>query len=364
MMQTISREFSDPAIAISAILEKIKTNRAGITYDNLVDKAAKHSDYIMALSDDLQEIAEVGIDQSPLRKEGFNIEDVILVLLDKKQVKTHHKEVRIEVDWGTTRDLSRETVYSDHIRMRVILSKMFDFAIQGARPGTELCVRIYLVQTPDSIAVSIEFLFSANEDVELSQSKQSLDSEVLGCTDQELRIAAGIAKSLNGHMTLSGQNKTVYALSLNMPVEYMLPTEQFVDSTSGKARILLFEDTGGAQNIAVNYLRSKGVDVLTVDRVDNISDHITTHLPDVVLVDESALNRSDDSLERTIKTLRELKRPFAVLLNESNYHELGSPAEEDNVNVILKPVTGGKLYEMVSSQIETSATISRIFGRD
>ncbi|KAL4483904.1 hypothetical protein ABPG72_013910 [Tetrahymena utriculariae] len=129
MVSFVSHELRTPLNSIIAMLESMK-NKPDIDY---IETALMNSKYLLCISNDLLDLAQIKVNKFQIRKKTFNLKELILEILEMFQIQAERQHIDLVIDYP--QDM-RSFITSDKNRVRQVLINLignaFKFTLTGS----------------------------------------------------------------------------------------------------------------------------------------------------------------------------------------------------------------------------------------
>lgn len=371
LLTNITREYSKPLTASIGNLQKAMRLNKCPEITPFVKTALDHVNYLSELNVDVEQLARLDSAQVNIRNAPVLLARLLASVIDSYRSEFEEKGIDIVVDWGAHEYLAHETIYSDPIRLRVILNNLLGYAAKSMQVGNgEIVVRVFLRKDCEYVNIMVDFIFcgaggdeqraSPALDLNRSNGIDVLDDETSGSgVSLELRTAQQVAESMGGtlnvYSTLPGEPR----VSLELVVAYgAVEVQESVADASDLHKIMIVEQYRRAQDIAVNYLRTQG---LGVDHFTNGAEAIqaaSLYSYTMIFIDGQL---SDMSGQRVAKGIRALpayvQTPLIAIVDENDCIEAESNIDTGFDDQLRKPMTGRLLFELVEGHRNLNTAI-------
>ncbi|KAL4435387.1 hypothetical protein ABPG74_022870 [Tetrahymena malaccensis] len=129
MVSFVSHELRTPLNSIIAMLESMK-NKPDLDY---IETALMNSKYLLCISNDLLDLAQIKVNKFQIRKKTFNLKELILEILEMFQIQAERQHIDLVIDYP--QDM-RSFITSDKNRVRQVLINLignaFKFTLTGS----------------------------------------------------------------------------------------------------------------------------------------------------------------------------------------------------------------------------------------
>ena len=152
-LQNLAHEFKTPIFAIQGYvdtllggaLENPKVNR------RFLENASKNVNRMVALMEDLDEIARLESGEQPLYKQNFVIQELIRDVFESLSIRTSEKRISCSIKKGCEQPI---TVFADKERIRQVINNLVENATKYGKYSGTIVASIYRT---DDLYVLVEF---------------------------------------------------------------------------------------------------------------------------------------------------------------------------------------------------------------
>jgi two-component system, OmpR family, phosphate regulon sensor histidine kinase PhoR len=143
-LQNLSHELKTPIFAIQGYLETLLNGALenGAVNRKFLQNAARNTDRLVNLVDDLDEITRLEVGAQPLNKKNFVVQDVLKEVYESLSIKADEKKVRCLIKDGCEVSLS---VHADKEKIRQVLTNLVDNAIKYGWNNSDIEASFYKV---------------------------------------------------------------------------------------------------------------------------------------------------------------------------------------------------------------------------
>lgn len=375
LLNDLINEYSNPLISAVASLQNassVVTDGAGA---DLIGSALRNIEYLLEMSGDFGYLVDQSTQSETLRSVAVQINTLTNSVISSFAQQCSARDVSIVHDAEEYNDLLDQEVYSDPIRIRVLLKNVLEYAVQYSPAGGSISIRT-MVREQSNRAVVIMDVFDDTRhfsDTALSvlaryfsDSQDFLEQDEYLSIPIEYRTANRVARSLNGNLSINrclngGQILSIQFLAQAEPGA--LPSLDAAVAKTPRTDILFYRYGTEGNSIADKYLKSKDIEVQPVSSL--LSSPGPLPWPDCRLVFvELDLARPEYS-----QLLRCMELPLQS--NQTSVIALIEPKDSDSISrlmrigfteVIVKPVTASHICSLIDANSTVNSSMKRIFA--
>ena len=375
LLNDLINEYSNPLISAVGSLQNassVVTDRAGA---DLIGSALRSIEYLLEMSGDFGYLVDQSTQSETLRSVAVQINTLTNSVISSFAQQCSARDVSIVHDAEEYNDLLDQEVYSDPIRIRVLLKNVLEYAVQYSPAGGSISIRT-MVREQSNRAVVIMDVFDDTRhfsDTALSvlaryfsDSQDFLEQDEYLSIPIEYRTANRVARSLNGNLSINrclngGQILSIQFLAQAEPGA--LPSLDAAVAKTPRTDILFYRYGTEGNSIADKYLKSKDIEVQPVSSL--LSSPGPLPWPDCRLVFvELDLARPEYS-----QLLRCMELPLQS--NQTSVIALIEPKDSDSISrlmrigfteVIVKPVTASHICSLIDANSTVNSSMKRIFA--
>lgn len=375
LLNDLINEYSNPLISAVASLQNassVVTDGAGA---DLIGSALRNIEYLLEMSGDFGYLVDQRTQSETLRSVAVQINTLTNSVISSFAQQCSARDVSIVHDAEEYNDLLDQEVYSDPIRIRVLLKNVLEYAVQYAPAGGSISIRT-MVREQSNRAVVIMDVFDDTRhfsDTALSvlaryfsDSQDFLEQDEYLSIPIEYRTANRVARSLNGNLSINrclngGQILSIQFLAQAEPGA--LPSLDAAVAKTPRTDILFYRYGTEGNSIADKYLKSKDIEVQPVSSL--LSSPGPLPCPDCRLIFvELDLARPEYS-----QLLRCMELPLQS--NQTSVIALIEPKDSDSISslmrigfteVIVKPVTASHICSLIDANSTVNSSMKRIFA--
>jgi two-component system, OmpR family, phosphate regulon sensor histidine kinase PhoR len=143
-LQNLSHELKTPIFAIQGYVETLLNGALENPSVNkkFLQNAAKNTDRLVNLVDDLDEITKLEMGSQPLNKKNFVVQDLLKEVYESLSIKAEEKGIQCIIKEGCELPL---TVLADKEKIRQVLINLVDNAVKYGRQGSVIEASFYNV---------------------------------------------------------------------------------------------------------------------------------------------------------------------------------------------------------------------------
>ena len=375
LLNDLINEYSNPLISAVGSLQNassVVTDGAGA---DLIGSALRNIEYLLEMSGDFGYLVDQRTQSETLRSVAVQINTLTNSVISSFAQQCSARGVSIVHDAEDYSDLLDQEVYSDPIRIRVLLKNVLEYAVQYAPAGGSISIRT-MVREQSNRAVVIMDVFDDTRHFSdkalsvlaryFSDSQDFLEQDEYLSIPIEYRTANRVARSLNGNLSINRCLNGGQILSIQFLVQAepgALPSLDAAVSKTPRTDILFYRYGTEGNSIADKYLKSKDIEVQPVSSL--LSSPGPLPWPDCRLVFvELDLARPEYS-----QLLRCMELPLQS--NQTSVIALIEPKDSDSISslmsigfteVIVKPVTASHICSLIDANSTVNSSMKRIFA--
>jgi signal transduction histidine kinase len=375
LLNDLINEYSNPLISAVASLQNassVVTDGAGA---DLIGSALRNIEYLLEMSGDFGYLVDQSTQSETLRSVAVQINTLTNSVISSFAQQCSARDVSIVHDAEEYNDLLDQEVYSDPIRIRVLLKNVLEYAVQYSPAGGSISIRT-MVREQSNRAVVIMDVFDDTRHFSdkalsvlaryFSNSQDFLEQDEYLSIPIEYRTANRVARSLNGNLSINrclngGQILSIQFLAQAEPGA--LPSLDAAVAKTPRTDILFYRYGTEGNSIADKYLKSKDIEVQPVSSL--LSSPGPLPCPDCRLIFvELDLARPEYS-----QLLRCMELPLQS--NQTSVIALIEPKDSDSISslmrigfteVIVKPVTASHICSLIDANSTVNSSMKRIFA--
>tara|TARA_R110001592_G_scaffold343029_1_gene633186 strand:- start:29304 stop:31214 length:1911 start_codon:yes stop_codon:yes gene_type:complete len=375
LLNDLINEYSNPLVSAVGSLQNassVVTDGAGA---DLIGSALRNIEYLLEMSGDFGYLVDQRTQSETLRSVAVQINTLTNSVISSFAQQCSACGVSIVHDAEDYSDLLDQEVYSDPIRIRVLLKNVLEYAVQYAPAGGSISIRT-MVREQSNRAVVIMDVFDDTRHFSdkalsvlaryFSDSQDFLEQDEYLSIPIEYRTANRVARSLNGNLSINRCLNGGQILSIQFLVQAepgALPSLDAAVSKTPRTDILFYRYGTEGNSIADKYLKSKDIEVQPVSSL--LSSPGPLPWPDCRLVFvELDLARPEYS-----QLLRCMELPLQS--NQISVIALIEPKDSDSISslmsigfteVIVKPVTASHICSLIDANSTVNSSMKRIFA--
>jgi two-component system sensor histidine kinase EvgS len=362
-LTNVSHELRTPLNAILGFAEILKQQTRQSLENKYLEIIGNSGKTLLNLINEILDLARIESGKIQLDYHSVNLQRVVQNVSSFFTPKAEEKKLQLNIELAE--DLP-QAIVTDENRLQQILVNLLGNAIKFTIEGHvtlrlevewhsahKLDLRISITDTGIGIAEGEqERIFHAFE----QQSQQSQNE--FGGTGLGLTITKNLVDLMNGDIQVFSKanlgscfSVTLYDLEVLDHNEANKQTEEFLTEDSvlfAPARILIVDDLALNREIFKAYLGNYPFGVIEADNIEQFTEILSKHKPDLVFIDLKITDFNDEMLLRNLEAVKQLKRvPVVGVIAQS--------IQQDTENLccccdsyIAKPITRNALLRCLA----------------
>lgn len=95
MVSFVSHELRTPLNSIIAMLETMKNN----PHSDYIETALMNSKYLLCISNDLLDLAQIKVNKFHLRKKCFNLKELLMQTMEMFEIQAARQSIELNIDY-------------------------------------------------------------------------------------------------------------------------------------------------------------------------------------------------------------------------------------------------------------------------
>lgn len=373
LLQDLGNEYIDPLISAIGSLQRVSSPSNSKSGDHL-QTAIKNIEYVLETTEEFKSLVDHDIATEYLQAVPVQLPAVCQTLLDSYASACAEKDISLSFENDIDQDVTDRTIYSDPIRIRVLLKNVLEYAISNAEVHGRIAVRTILSSHAGRAVIVID-LFDDNQHLSedalsllntyFSSSQDFLEQEKYQSIPIEYRTANRVASSLDGTISIKRYINGGYIFSIQF-LSHAKPgansPSNIPNDVPARSDVFYFRQYHSENSILERYLSSKGIQMRNVDTLASFATELNDPDCRLIFIElDTGAPEYDEGLRR-IRDVISSSNASVVALVESG-HKRGSINLVENgfTDVMVRPVSASHIYSIIKANSSVSTSLERIF---
>ncbi|NMM41114.1 tetratricopeptide repeat protein [Pseudoalteromonas arctica] len=322
----------------------------------------KHSDHLKDLINDVLDISKIEANRLDLHVSEFDLVEVVndVYAMSSMQAKSKDLTLLLENHLG-----SSYWTKLDMIRVKQILINLLTNAIKFTEHG---CVTLHINHTEQGVCFKvIDTGIGMNTEqikniFECFQQGDNTITRRFGGSGLGLSLSQQLAIMMGGYISVESEYGKGSEFIFNVPCKEYAPTLLATDNSKPAAtkglvgRVLLAEDHPDNRRLITRFLKSIGLEVISVSNGEQAVEQCLSEFPDVVLLDIQMPVMDGLSAFELLKKCG-FNNPIFALTANAMSHEIANYIAMGFTGYLSKPIEKDAFYQALSAHLNSASTL-------
>lgn len=374
LLKDLSNEYSDPLIVAIGDLQRAAGQVNNGVPAELINSALRNIEYLLEITGDFGYLVDQTSRSEILRSVPVHINKLTNSVLSSFADQCTTRDISMTHEADGDHCMVDQTLYSDPIRIRVMMKNILEYAVLHSIPGASIAVRT-MTRSQSNRGVIIIDIFDDNRyfsDEVLSvfsnyfnDSQDFLEHDEYSSIPIEYRTANRVIRSLNGNLSIKrwlngGQILSIQFLTLMGPGK--MPSADLADNTKPRTDILFYREVIEGNSIVNKYLKAKDIRILEVSSILSSPEKLSSPDCRLVFVELDLAHPEYSALLQCLQFPLQSKHITVIALIRSvDLNSIPNLMSSGFTEVIVMPVTASHICSIIDANSTITNSMKRIF---
>ncbi len=375
LLKDLGNEYSDPIISAIGCLQKASRVVVDAGGSQLIDSALRNIEYLLNITGDFSDLIDQKSRSEALRCVPVQFETLTSSVVSACAAQHSDGEVSLVYSRDSEQRATSQTIYSDPIRIRVMLKNVLDYIVSHSAPCSRVTLRTVMTKKSDRTVIIVDIFddnrYFSDEDLcvltsYFSGSQDFREQDEYLSIPLEFRTANRVAQSLGGNLSVKRCINGGQILSIQFLANVAPDGATNTDTPKGddpRSDILFYRQACRGNTILDKYLEAKGIRVRKVSTIVSSPDSVISPDCRLLFVELNFATPEYFELLRCLQFLLQSKETTVIaIIGPDKAEAVPELMRAGFTDVLVSPVSAGHICSIVDANSTINTSIQRIFS--